>query len=87
MGGCTAIRMWLASKGFGPVPSAATAASPMGSHDDAEQKPLASSVHRANGLAAVAMSPNQKAATAPITARAPSPSPSPRHTCRHTSQV
>ena len=59
-GGWMAIRMWLASSGLGPTPSAATAASPTGSQDDAEQNPLASSEHRANGLAAVAMRPNQK---------------------------
>ena len=81
-----AIRMWLASRGFGPVPSEATAAEPTGSHEDAEQNPLATSVHRANGFAAVAIKPNQKTDTAPITASAPRPRPSPRQVRRHTSK-
>ena len=76
-GGWTAIRMWLARSGFGPMPSVGATASPIGSHEVAEQTPLLTSVQIANGLATVAIRPNQNTATAPITARARTPRPSP----------
>ena len=76
--------MWFCSNGLGPAPSSGATTEPTGSQLDAAHTPSITSVQILKGFAAVAMSPNQKTATNPITPRAPAPSPSPLPTRRAT---
>ncbi len=76
--------MWFCSSGLAPIPLAGATVWTNGNQLVCAQVPPTTPVHTSNGLAAVAIKPNQNSETTPITASAVRPSRSPLDSERDT---